>query len=310
MSQPNPAFRNATYLLTRRCVQRELLLLPTPIVTGIFAYAVARAAAKHRVQVHAALAMTNHWHAVITVSEAVASEFARDVHAAVARCVNVHLDRSEALWSSDGLSLVRLVDRGAIFDKMVYTELNAVAAGLVARPKDWRGFRVTPRDALRKPTRVARPRLFYSKGEGAACPEKVELEVTIPPCFADEGDLEFVERFEKAVKERVKSLRGDSADEGGAGARMDEVLALARGRRPSTERQRGGRRPRIACGDPEVRRQARSELTQFRRAYKRARRLWLEGRGSVTFPYGTHVMAPYPNVEVEGIPPDTARAAA
>jgi REP element-mobilizing transposase RayT len=50
-----------TYLITRRCIDRRFLLLPSAAVNQIFLYCLAVAAARAGVIIHAVTVMSNHW---------------------------------------------------------------------------------------------------------------------------------------------------------------------------------------------------------------------------------------------------------
>lgn len=309
LSLPNPAYPGTTYLLTRRCVQREFWLLPTPVTDEAFGYALCLAAKRHAIAIHGLVVMSNHWHAVFTDPKGRASLFARDVHALFARCLNARLDRVEAIWSSDRLSLVRLVGPDEVFAELVYVDVNPVAAGLVKEPERWGGLRATPRAALRKPRVFRRPTWFFRQGRDATCPEAVTLEVTPPPCFAGEDTLDFVQRFEAAVEERVAELNAEAEEEGLSYLGMARVRAQSRRQRPTTREPRRGRRPTVACRDVEVRARLLEELVQFRCEYQEARVVWLRGGEDVVFPRGTFLMRDFPNV-VMPRGPDGAGAAA
>ena len=61
MSVPRQILPNATYMVTRRCTQRQFLLLPTPIAKLVFGYCLALAQRYTGVLVHAATVVSNHY---------------------------------------------------------------------------------------------------------------------------------------------------------------------------------------------------------------------------------------------------------
>ena len=69
-----------TYLITRRCLDRRFYLRPGPEVNQIFEYALASAAQKHGVLVHAVGVQSNHAHQVATDVHGVLPDFTRDYH--------------------------------------------------------------------------------------------------------------------------------------------------------------------------------------------------------------------------------------
>ena len=110
MTWPRRIVPGTTYLLTRGCTQRRFMLVPRGLVPKRFGYCIALAAKRHGILVHAVTVMSNHWHGLVTDPHGRIPEFCRDVHSLAARALNAHLGRWEALWSSQRLSLVELVD--------------------------------------------------------------------------------------------------------------------------------------------------------------------------------------------------------
>jgi hypothetical protein len=53
MSLARRVIPGATYLLTRRCTQRQFWLRPDEDITAIFLYCLALAAQRHRLKIHA-----------------------------------------------------------------------------------------------------------------------------------------------------------------------------------------------------------------------------------------------------------------
>ena len=69
MTAPRQILPGTTYLVTRRCFQRQLLLKPSASTSAIFSYVLALAAARYGVQVHAYCVLSNHFHLVVTDCE-------------------------------------------------------------------------------------------------------------------------------------------------------------------------------------------------------------------------------------------------
>ena len=64
MSYPRQVLPGATYLVTRRCTQRQFLLRPSAQTNAILLYCLARAAGLYGVEVHAYCFLSNHYHLV------------------------------------------------------------------------------------------------------------------------------------------------------------------------------------------------------------------------------------------------------
>ena len=66
------------------------------------------------------------------------SEFMRNVHSRFARFYNRTYQRHGRFWA-DRFKSTLLENDQAVLDCMLYVELNAVRAGIVARPEEWKG---------------------------------------------------------------------------------------------------------------------------------------------------------------------------
>ena len=66
MSAPRLLMKGATYLITRRCTQRQFLLRPSPETNRTFLYCLVYAAQQTGVEVHGLVAISNHWRGVVT----------------------------------------------------------------------------------------------------------------------------------------------------------------------------------------------------------------------------------------------------
>jgi putative transposase len=176
MSAPREVLPGRTYLVTRRCTQRQFLLKPSRRTNEIVRYCLAVAASKTGVLVHAVCIMSNHWHGVVTDPLARLPEFLEHFHRLLARAQNASLGRWENLWSSDKTSVVLLVSDQDVLEKMAYTMANPTAAGLVRSPREWPGV-VTERIGERY--RAAMPDIFFNP-EGPL-PDAISLDFARPP---------------------------------------------------------------------------------------------------------------------------------
>lgn len=146
MTAPREILPGSTYLVTRRCTQRQFLLTPSERTNQLIRYCFADAARHTGVQLHAFCFMSNHWHGVVTDPLARLPEFLERFHRLLARAQNAALGRWENFWSSDKPSIVRLVSDQDILDKMAY-----VIANNRCRPRE-RATRVAGRHFVRIPT--------------------------------------------------------------------------------------------------------------------------------------------------------------
>ena len=307
MTWPRRIIPGTTYLLTRRCTQRRFMLVPRGIVPKLFGYCVALAAERHDIQVHAVTVMSNHWHAVVTDPHGRIPEFSRDVHSLSARALNAHLGRWEALWSSQRLSLVELVDAPDVWEKLVYTLTNPVEAGLVSRSADWPGLKTRPIDLDRAPLVFKRPRTRFFRRSGL--PAEVELEWTVPPALEPLDRPALAQELQARVADREAALREQAKAAGRGFMGAHQVKRQRRDARPKTHELRRSRHPSIASRDRTRRLGALERLRRFRDAYRAALERWRQRMGPVRFPEGTYKMRGYPGVVSERAPPVTCQAA-
>lgn len=97
-----------TYMLTRRCTQRQFLLNPSKLTNRIVLYVLGWAAEKHRISLHCFDYLANHEHLQFTDPYVAISDFARDLHMYIAKARNASLGRWENLWNNSRPSYVRL----------------------------------------------------------------------------------------------------------------------------------------------------------------------------------------------------------
>jgi putative transposase len=282
---PRQILPGSTYLVSRRCTQRQFLLRPSGGTTSIFTYCLAVAAQRCGIRVHAACVMSNHWHAIITDPDARLPEFLAYVHKYVAKAVNASLGRWENLWASEPPSAVRLLDAEDVLEKTRYLVCNPVAAGLVKRAKRWPGLlRYLPRHS----TTAVRPEVFF-RTDGPL-PKTTALELTLPPALADLGEAEVEQRLTTLVCATEDDTARELAEANRSFVGEEAVLAQAPSDAPTTREPRRGLRPQVAGQSKWHRIEALQRLKAFVAAYRDAWVRWRAGARSVEFPAGTYAL--------------------
>ena len=291
MTAPREVLAGRSYLLTRRCTQRQFLLKPSRRTNQLVRYCLAVAASKTGILLHAVCVMSNHWHGVVTDPFARLPEFLEHFHRLLAKAQNASLGRWENLWSSDKTSVVLLVSDDDVLEKMAYTIANPTAAGLVRSPREWPGV-ITARIGER--CEVDMPDVFFDP-EGSL-PASVSLAFTRPPIYPqlDVGTL--ARLLASAVERHVRNAREALARAGrkflGAKAvRQQPVHAT-----PHTSEPRRNPNPRIAAHHRPERVQAIRNLMAFQRAYRAAWHAWRHGKREQVFPAGTYALRIYARV--------------
>jgi REP element-mobilizing transposase RayT len=285
MSAPRQVVPGASYLVTRRCAQRQFLLRPSGLTNQTFLYVLALAAARYRVDVHAFCVLSNHVHIVLTDPRAALPAFQQFLDALVARAVNASLGRWEAFWAPDTYSAVRLVSPADIVDKAAYTLANPVEAGLVASGSAWPGLWSAPDRIGGERFVVERPKHFFDPKGGL--PDRVTLQLTVPPGFASAG--EFRSELESALDRREADARSRYKGRGGF-LGVARVLQQKPFGRPAPGEPRRGMNPRVASRDKWKRIEALGRLAQFLKSYGAA---WVARRRGATdalFPHGTYLL--------------------
>jgi hypothetical protein len=121
----------------------------------------------------------------------------------VARRQNALRGRWENFWPSEQTCVVKLVDREAVIDKLVYTATNPVLDDLVERVHHWPGVNGLVVLLTARPIRATRPLHFFRPN--GPMPDALELPLTIPAELGPAADVlsELRERVRAVEVERV-----------------------------------------------------------------------------------------------------------
>jgi REP element-mobilizing transposase RayT len=292
MTAPRQILPGATYLVTRRCAQRQFLLRPSGTTRDTFLYLLAVAAERYGLEVHAFCVLSNHWHAVVTDPGARLPAFHQFLDALLARAINASLGRWEAFWAPNSYSAVTLVGPDDVVDKAAYVLVNPVAAGLVRSGRLWPGLWSAPERVGGEAFEVRRPKHFFD--DKGTLPEKARLKLTPPPGFTAE---EFRERLAARLAElearAVKEHRGEFLG-------AVRVLAQKPTARPKPGEPRRGLSPRVASRDKWKRIEALGRLKEFLSRYRSALAERCAGNLEAIFPRGTYLLRVAHGVPCEG----------
>ena len=300
MSTPREVLPGRTYMITRRCTQRQLLMRPDRETNNAFIYCLAQAAARYRIEVIFTVAMSNHHHTGIYDPEGTYPAFLEHFHKLFAKCQNALRGRWENFWSSEQTSMVRLVEPDDVINKMVYALTNPVKDGLVEKAHHWPGVTSLEAHLHGSTLSATRPKHFFR--EKGPIPESVELRFTKPRGFEHLSDGELA----KLILERVRVEEESAADERRrAGTRVlgrKGVLAQRWSDRPESREPRRALDPRVAARSQWSRLEALLRNRSFRDAYAAARASFIAGVTSVLFPAGTYWLPRFANAPCEPHP--------
>jgi putative transposase len=291
MTAPREVIAGRTYLITRRCTQRQFLLTPSNITNQIIRYCLALAANATGIRLHAYCFMSNHWHGVVTDTEARLPEFLERFHRLLARAQNAVLGRHENFWSSEKPSAVYLVSEPDIIQAIAYTIANPVAAGLVPSPSEWPGVltqKVGESSFIDKPTVFFAPR--------GRLPSRVELRTYGPGVAGVQQTSSMGQRLREALRTMVSAAHSKLGSEGVRFVGAAAILRQSTLAMPSSIEEKRTTIPKFAAGNRADYRSAMERLRQFVLAYRLAWEAWRSGFREALFPAGTYALRIYARV--------------
>lgn len=294
MSLPRMVIQGAVYHVTKRCAQRQFLATPSGEVNLIFAYCLARAAARCGVKIHAVMIEANHLHLLVTDTRRRLSEFMRWFDRQTSKCLleiyaETHPERTlEGIWSKEPFSATLLITEKAILNAFVYILTNPVKDGLVNRCTQWPGFHSTPRQMLEDPIEYKRPERYFRRDRPQH--DTAYLNLSIPSVLGDRDPEQLVAGLEAMVFEAEQAVQAQMATEGRRFKGVDAILMTDPFDFPKSRAPKGKRTPHMAAGgDTKLLLEALSILRDFRQRYRAAVSAHRDGE-PCTFPAGTLLM--------------------
>ena len=289
MSKARPIVAGASYLITRRCVQRQFWLLPTELTTQIIQFCVGVAAKRFGIAVHAVTAMSNHVHIVATDTDGRLPDFSQWVFEFVCKAVNASYGRWGSLFEqAEEPSYVRLTTAEAIIDAIAYTVANPVEAGLVEYSRAWPGWCQAFSAGYGNVRVVKRPTVFFR--QGGAVVEETTVRMTRPPGFEGLSDRDVADRIRHACIARERSCRAEHREQAREFLGKRHVLAQKPWQSAHSYEQKRTLSPRVAGTNKWARIEALTDFKRFRQAYATARAKFIAGVRDVIFPFGTFAM--------------------
>ena len=293
MSLPRPVVANTTYLVTRRCLGRRYLLRPDGALNQLFLYCLALGAHKYGIAVHGMSVMSNHYHLILTDEQGVLPDFMGWLNSQLAKRIKRLRRWDEVVWEPNvHYSAVELRGEAEVLDKVAYTLLNPVSAGLVQQPRDWPGLLSTLKMLDTGSVQVQRPKVGFKD----TVPKSLSLPLTPPPCFSNKSP--YLGALRALVGSRLRALHAQWARQGRRVLGRKAVSKTPVTARPTTPKERFGRSPTFSALTQHAWRQAVKRLRGFRAAYRRAYQAWRSGSPDVEFPAGTWWLARCANVTV------------
>ena len=273
-------------MITRRCTQRQFLMRPDPETNNAFIYCLAVAAQRAGIEVIFTAAQSNHHHTGIHDPKGNYPEFIEHFHKLLAKSMNCLRGRRENFWSSEQTSVLRLVDRNDVLDKMVYALTNPAKDNLVAAVKDWPGANSLDAMVTGRPLTAHRPAHFFR--EDGPMPDTVTLSISRPVEFADMD----AEDYRVLLTSRVQAAEATAADKryaNGVGVLGRQRILHQNWRdSPTSPEPRRNLAPRVAAKNKWSRIEALLRNKLFRVSYAQAFNAFKAGVKDVLFPAGTY----------------------
>jgi putative transposase len=290
MTLPRRITPGMTVMVSRRTLRRTHLLRPDPQLTNFFMYVLAVVAARHEVQVHAAVVMSTHEHIVLTDPHGRLPRFLQELHRLLALGVKVLRKWEGAVWDHEKTSVVELCTPAAVVETLAYLMANPVAAGLVERASQWPGVKTLPRDLGQAEWRATRPNAFFNENN-PEWPSVATLKLAAPPRVSMTcAELRTAVAVELEDKER--SARAEIVKKGWRFVGAHKLRSLSPSARARSWEPLKGRNPTLAVGrsNKPAFYECVARLRDFRARYRRALELWRTGVRHVLFPHGTYWM--------------------
>ncbi|UJR81200.1 Transposase [Sandaracinus amylolyticus] len=293
VTQPRLIEPGGIYLVTRRTLRRHHLFAPDPRMNRIFRYALAVAAQRTGVRIHAAVLMSTHEHLVVSDPEGCLPRFIHYLHRHVALATKVLRKWEGAIWDHEPTSVVELRTPHAVAEKIAYAIANPVAAMLVSRAKDWPGVTTRPDEIGTATWSIERPAEYFAADDDN-WPPCVQLRLEMPCAARDLGmaDDDFRDVIAREVAALESAARASVRARGGTFVGRDRCEKLSPYRRAHSWEPIRGRNPTFAVGrgNHDARIESAERVRAFRLAYRFAFDAWRTRRRDVPFPAGTWLM--------------------
>ena len=228
--------------------------------------------------------MANHFHAVLHDEYANRSEFAQHFNSVVARATNKYRNRRGHFWSNQKVSDPSLLDTQAVIDKVVYSALNPVQAGLVEKASDW-PVTILP-DDWGKTIRVYRPDTYFR--DTPEHPEYIEFTPLPPVEFRDRPLHQTIKFFNREIRKAERKIAKQRRREGKTFKGIEAVYDESPNTKIKTSKTKNCR-PQFFASSATVYAKAKVALRKFRSDLRDAVRKFKEDPSTI-FPAGTIMM--------------------
>lgn len=270
-----------------------MLLRPSPILNEITLGVLTRAARRYAVEVHGYAFLSNHYHLLVSVSDAQQlAAFMTYLNSNLAREAGRLVRWREKFWGRRYQAILVSAEEEAQVGRLSYLLAHGVKEGLVASPFDWPGVhcaRALAEGALASGRWWNRTLESKARRQGllpdpGAFVEPEQLTLTPLPCWRSLGPAIRRERVWKLIEEIEGWARRRREETGEPPLGRDTICR----QNPHLEprRMKKGPAPLVHAAAPAVRRALRAAYFTFLDAYRYAARQLREGARDIEFPSG------------------------
>ncbi len=300
MSLPREVLPGRTYMITRRCTQRQFLMRPDDATNNAFIYCLALAAQRAGVLVIFTAAQSNHHHTGIFDPCGTYPDFIEHFHKLFAKSMNCLRGRWENFWSSEQTNVLRLVEPSDVLDKMTYALTNPVKDNLVAKTLDWPGVNSFQTTISGRTLTAFRPAHFF-RADGPM-PETVTLTICQPHEFADLSPSEFRALIAAPVLAAEEAATAERQRKGTRLLGRRAILNQHWRARPDSHEPRRQLDPGVAAKNKWKRIEALVRNKTFQQCYAAAFAALKAGVKATIFPAGTYWLRRFAAVVCEPWP--------
>lgn len=290
MSYARAIHPGTTYFVTRRTERRHCLLRPDPRVNQLVRYALVVSALRHGVLLHAFCAMSTHVHYVITGTRGNLPKFLEMFHGLVSRGIKRIHAWDGAVWDRAQTSVVELCTRQAIIEKIAYTLVNPVQAGLVWMAREWPGVKTAIKAIGRHSIEARRPQTYFSAQNDKWVPS-AKLNIALPPSVSVDDARGFRRAIGRELSRLENAAHAVIPKQRVLGAKR--AMLIAPETRITSYEPKYQRNPTFAVGREAPQGAGLAAVAKrraFRVAYRTALLAWRAGNRTVEFPAGTYAM--------------------
>ena len=259
------------------------------VIRGVLA----RAARLSAVPIHAPAFLSNHYHLLLTVTDAQQlAEFMNYLNSNLAREAGRLTRWREKFWGRRYQAVIVSDEEEAQVGRLSYVLAQGVKEGLVASPFDWPGVHCA--QALTEGTSLSgrwHDRTLESRARRKGLPlepqafmEQEELQLTPLPCWKSLTPEEYRARVRQQIDAIEAEARLQQEETGKAPLGADAVCRQNPHHEPN--RIKRGPAPLVHAVAPAVRRSLRKAYFAFREAYRFAANRLLAGATDFEFPPG------------------------